>query len=165
MDHSFTGIGRVLHLGEAKVDDFQLVVFVQHDVLRFYVSVNNALRVHVANCSKELLHVLLSILFRKYLVLRTFDFFEEFTAIDVFHDKINLALVLIGLIVFDDVSMIQPRKILHFLPDLFHLIVEVLSFKDFDRHLIGTVVYVLGQIDLAIRSTAQDVGVFRVVII
>lgn len=149
IQHFPSGSG-VLHLGEAKVNDFELVVFIQHDVLGFDVSVSNSLGVHVANSSKKLLHVLLSTLFRQFLIVRTCDLFEQFTAIDIFHYKINLLLVLIRLIIFHDVGVIEFRKILHLLPDSLHLVVKVLSLKNFYGHLVSIIVYVLCQIDLAI---------------
>ena len=134
-------------LGETEVDDFEFIVFVQHYVLRFDVSVDNTLGVHVADCSKKLFHVFLSNPLRQDLVILIFYFFEQFTAVDVLHRKIEISLVLVGFIVFYDIRVIKLGQRLHFLSD--HLVLEVLSFKDFDCDLVGSIMNILSQVDLA----------------
>ena len=116
----------------------------------FDVAVDNALGVHMADCPEELLHVLTGIWLRQNLIVRTLDSLEQFTAVDILHDEVNLLLVLIGLIILHNIGVIKLDKILDLLSDLLHLMAKVLAFKHFYRYLVFFVVYILGQMHLAI---------------
>lgn len=55
------------------------------------------------------------VLLVEYLVLLLSDLVEELASADVLHDQVNVLLIDIGLVVFDDVRVIELCEDAHFL--------------------------------------------------
>jgi hypothetical protein len=73
------------YLGQSKVDELDLVVFYEHDIFWFDVSVNYAVCMTVVDSFKELLHILGSLLLTKDLVFLVNYFLEQWDSINEFH--------------------------------------------------------------------------------
>jgi len=84
---------------------------------------------------EQLLHVACSLSLTKRLVCLLSDFVEELAARNIFHNKINVLRIIVGLEILHNVGMIEPVQD----GDLFHDAVDILRqfvfIEDFNRNM------------------------------
>ena len=79
----------------------------------------------MVDCHKEFAHNGGSLLLGKQ-VLVVGQLFEQFAAIAVLHDQVDVVRRLVSLVVFDDVGVVEDRKNLYLLAQLLDLILDFL---------------------------------------
>lgn len=96
-----------IRLGSAKIDYLYLVLvfWVDHDVLRFDVSMTNILLVAVLNCREELLHDMSS----RCLIESTWggDLIKQLHALEKFCDEVNASVVFVNFVQLHYVWIVQ----------------------------------------------------------
>ena len=93
--------------GEAKINQAHRIISSYHNVIRFDVSVEDILRVTVIDSLEKALHVVGGLLLREHLIDLLADLVEKGHSIDVLHDQVDVHCVIIGLIVLDDVGVVE----------------------------------------------------------
>lgn len=121
----------IVHLAsEAEVDELNSAIWlIEHNVLRFNVSVNDLLTVDVVERTQKLKHDLSSVLFIEFLFLAR-ALLNEFAAGAEFHAEVDEALILVRLVVVNYVRVIHLLDGLHLLVDVVDLLLGQFSFID-----------------------------------
>ena len=127
---------RLLSLRQAKVNQLQLILIREHNVLRLHISVDDSLRVHVAERSEELLAIPSCDLLGKHLITLGGNFVEELAPSDVLHDQIYVLFIDISLIVLYDIGMVQLCENVHLLLDGVQMILQFLFIQHLDGYLV-----------------------------
>jgi hypothetical protein len=111
------GVRRLDRLAEPKIDELYLAVSPIHDILRFYISMYYATGMAVANGSQQLFHDFCCFSLLEHLILLSCNFVEQLTSRAVFHDKVHILHIIIGLVILYDIRVIELRKYSHLLLD------------------------------------------------
>lgn len=114
---------------------------------------------HMVASTKQLLHISFGHFFAKNLVLLLGDFFEQLTTPNILHDQIDIFFIDIGFIIFDDIGMVQLGKYPYFLLNSFEMILELVFIQNFNRHLMLSIMLIMGEKDFTKCSRAQNFGV------
>lgn len=93
-------------LGQSKIDQFDLAILAVHDVFWLDVAMHDARGVTMVNRTKKFLHNLGSLTLTEHLVLLRGYLVKELTARAVFHDKVHVLDIIIGLVILNDVRMV-----------------------------------------------------------
>ncbi len=75
---------------ESKVNDFNIIIFINHYVIQFYIAMSNFFRVQVLNPHNNSPKYFLGLLFWYTLLRFWLQVLVEWSLSDVFHDKDNL---------------------------------------------------------------------------
>jgi len=126
---------------------------------------NDALSVHVVTGAKQLLHVDSGHIFAEDLVSHRGNFVEELATSDVLHDQVDILLVDVSLVIFDDVRVIKLCEDLDFFLDCLKVILELVFIHDLDCHLVISIMLVVGQEYLSERSRSKHLGIVIDVIV
>lgn len=97
-------------LGQPEIDQFDLAILAIHDVLWLDVAMYHPRGMTVVNRAKEFLHNLGRLTLTEHLVLLRRNLVEELAARAVLHDKVHVLDIIIGLVILDDVRMVQLRQ-------------------------------------------------------
>ena len=101
-------------------------------------------------------HVLSRLALRKNLVFLLYDLLEEWQSLHILHDQVDILGVVVGLVVFDDVGVVELVQG----SDLVHkhllLVLQLLLVNDFDGHLKSCVILVCGLEHFAKCSHSQQ---------
>ena len=93
--------------GQTKVDKAHCVVSCNHDVIWFYISMNNVLSMAMVDSLEQTAHVTCSLRLRKGLILLLSDLIEELGARHVLHHQVDVLLIVVRFVVLDDIGMIE----------------------------------------------------------
>ena len=95
---------------------------------------DHVLSVTVSNSSTDIKHVTTSALLRVVRLLR--QVFEQLLALNILHDQVNELVVIVGLVVLNDVGVIQFVQHIHFLHHEFDVVLELVFVEHFncDKH-------------------------------
>jgi len=97
--------------------------------------VDKVLGVTVIKGSEQTRHVLSRFVLRKNLVVLLDDLLEEGQSLHILHDQVDVLGVVVGLVVFDDVGvveLVQGRDLVH---QHLLLVLQLRFVNDFDGHL------------------------------
>ena len=94
---------------------------------------NNILGVAMIDRLEERFHVAGSNVLRKGLVFLLGDFFEKLSSIDIFHDQVDVLLIVVRFVILDNVWMIEFVENRNFLHDT----VNIVSQLNFVKNLNG----------------------------
>lgn len=97
-------------LREPKIDQFDLTILAVHDILGLDVAMYHSRGMTVINRAKELLHNLRCLTLTEHLVLLGCNLVKQLTTWAVLHDKVHVLDIIIGLVILDDVRMVQLRQ-------------------------------------------------------
>ena len=92
--------------GKAKIDKLNFILIVVHDILRFYVSMDYVLFMTVNKGANDFLNSISSSLLAHF-HLSLCKLLDELTARAQLHDQVYEPLILVGLIVLDDIRVID----------------------------------------------------------
>ena len=118
------------HCSKAKVDKTDLVIFGDHDIVRFDVSVYYILGMAMVNCLKKLLHVGGRLNLVEVVLLS--NLFEKRLALSQLHDQIDVSLVIVRLKVLYDVRVVHLIQQHYFGIYLRQVVLELFFVQDFD---------------------------------
>lgn len=141
----FKFLSWLLSFRKSKINQFQLVIFREHNILWLDVSVDHSLSVHVAERPEELLGVNRSCLFRKNLIFWGSDFVKKFTASDVLHDEVDIFFIDVCFIILHDIWMVEFCEDLHLFLDSIQVILKFLFVHYLDCHFVFWVWNVVGK--------------------
>ena len=110
---------------------------------------HDVLGVTVVDCLEQTLHVSSSDSLRESLVSLLRDLLEELLTGDVLHDQVDVLLVVVGLVVLDDVRVVQRVQDRDLLHDAVNVVAQLYLVEHFDRHLEVFVMLIRGQKDAA----------------
>ena len=98
--------GSHVSLGKAEVNQAHHIVFVDHDVIRLDVTMDDVQCVAVIDRSKETLHVVCHLRLFYPLLRRVLNLLEQAGAFDVLHDHVDVLHVIVRLIIAHNIRMI-----------------------------------------------------------
>ena len=117
------------------------------------------LGVHVVECAQELLHVMCGHIFREHLILHLRNLIEQFASTNVLHDQIDVLLVDVGLVITDDVGVVELGKDVYLLADCLYVVSQLGLVHDLDGDNVLLVVLVERAEYLTEGARAENVGV------
>ena len=97
---------------KTEIDKLDQSTWTIHDIFWFDISVNDALRMAMLKCLEQIKHDLGRLLFIEWL-LPLGDFLEKLTTRAKLHAEVNVFGIIVGLIVLDDVRMVNLLHELH----------------------------------------------------
>ena len=103
---------------QTKIDQAYGVLLSNHDIVWFNISVDHILRVAMINCLEKLLHISGGSLFCECLIFLLDNFLIHGHAFDIFHYEINVFLIVVSFIIFDDVGVVKSVQSGDFIIDI-----------------------------------------------
>ena len=122
---------------------------------------HDVLGVAVIDSLKELLHVARGLHLVESLVLLLRDPLEQRLTRDVLHHEVDVLEIVVGLVVLDDVGVVEGVQDGDLLHDAVNVVHELVLVQHFDGDLEVRVVLVVREEDATERASAQHLG-FRV---
>ena len=104
-----------------------------------------SLSVHVVAGAEQFFHVTSGHIFAENLVSHGGNLVKQLTATNVLHDKVNVFVIDVSLVVLYDVGMVQLSKNLNFFLYCFKMVLEFVLIHDFNGDLVICVVLVVRQ--------------------
>lgn len=122
-------------LGKTEVDQTYRVVVGDHDIVRLDIPMNDILRVTMVDRLEQTFHVACRGRLSERLIGLLCYFLEQLGACDVFHDQVDVFLVVVGLVVLNDVGMVKRVQDRDFLHNAIDVIAELNFVQHFDSDL------------------------------
>lgn len=107
------------------------------------------------NCLEQLPHVRASLLFSERLVFLLADLVVQWKSSDHLHDQVNVLLVIVGLIVLDNVGVVERIQRLNLLHNVIEIPAQFALVKHLDGHMDVCIETILGLEDASERTRAQ----------
>lgn len=134
----------VLDNGESEIDELDLVLSI-HDILWLDVSMDDVLTVAVTERSKQFDHYISGLLLTIWRASLK-HLLEQLSASAQLHAQINVFLVIVGLVVLNDIGMVNLLHELHLALQTLEVILgHLLLIDNFDCYFDSWVLLVLGQ--------------------
>ena len=92
---------------KTKIDQAHGVLLGNHDIVWFDISVDHILCVTMIYCLEKLLHISGCALFCECLILLLDNFLVHRHTFDVFHDEIDVFLIIVSFVILDNVWMVE----------------------------------------------------------
>ena len=92
---------------QSKIDQSNSVLLSNHDIVWFNISVDHIQRVTMIDCLEKLLHISGGALFRECLIFLLNDLLIHGHAFDIFHDEIDVFLIIVSFIILDNVGVVE----------------------------------------------------------
>ena len=96
----------ITNLRQSEINQFKLSILCKHNIFRFDISMDNPLTVHMIASTEQFFHIICSYFLAKYIIILLGYLLEKLSSADVFHHKINIFIIIICLIIFDNIRMV-----------------------------------------------------------
>lgn len=132
-------------LRQSKIYELDSAIFSHHDILSFYISMDNVCLMAMIDSFKQIIHYVCNYWFLQSLSLRLLcDEVKEIPTWAILHNNVQKLVILICLIILNDIRMIKCLDDLNLRKNRFELGRNFLFSNCFDRDLEIWVSYALG---------------------
>ena len=111
---------------------------------------------HVIACTQQFFQIHCCFFFRKNLIFLFCDFLKQLAAAHIFHDKIDIFLIYVRLVIPDYVWMVQLGQDVYFFLDCLKMVLKLCFVHNFDCHLMVLIVLVECLENFAESARAQN---------
>ena len=146
----------ILNLGQAKIKETNWAGIGNHHICWLDVSVYDTVGVAMIDGLEKLIHVTSDLPLAHQLLAFWCDLIDKLDAVDELHHKVEILVVVVGLVVRNDVWMVKLGQNCDFFHDLFDVLSQIVLVHHFDCDYVTFIVDAVSLVDFSELTRTEN---------